>query len=76
MLTAYQKGVETRRRKWQARVDEQRKWIAEHGGDLAGYVLRYGAVGDPNMYGAGGEAIYEADKAALDKYERRLAKLG
>lgn len=75
-MTAYEKGMETRRRRAKGRVDHQREWIAEHGGDLAGYVKRYGANDDPNKYGAGGPAIYEADKAALDKYEARLARLG
>lgn len=65
-----------RKRTWAARrVNEQREWISAHGGDIAGYVKRYGAATDPNKYGNGGEAIYAADKAALDEYEARLKEL-
>lgn len=50
-------------------VHEQRKWIAEHGRNEAGYVARYGSVSDHEglRFGDGGEAIYAADKAQLDK---------
>ena len=55
-------------------IDRERKWIAEHGGDLAGYVKRYGTAADPVHYGNGGEAIYKADSDALARLvaERRL----
>lgn len=51
-------------------LDEQRRWIAEHGGDLIGYVTRYGSKDDARHYGDGGELIYAADMAALRRLER------
>ena len=43
-------------------IAQQRQWIIEHGGDLEGYLARYG---DPHVtsefYGMGGRAIYKAD---------------
>lgn len=48
-----------------ANVANQRAWIAQCGGDLAGYIAHYGSVDDPEHYGDGGEAIYRADMAAL-----------
>jgi hypothetical protein len=44
-------------------IAKQRKWIAEHGGDLAGYIKRYGFTG----VGDGGHAIYCADLAYLKR---------
>lgn len=52
-------------------ISEQRKWIAEHGGNLHGYILRYGSAKDPDHYGEGGEAIFQAD---LDHLETLLEK--
>ena len=49
---------------------KQLKWIAEHGGDQAGYVARYGRATDPNKYGNGGEAIYLADVAELQRIQK------
>jgi hypothetical protein len=51
-------------------INDQRKWIDSRGGNAAGYVERYG------NYGAGGEAIYNADVAQLRKLETELAGLG
>ncbi len=48
-------------------LDDQSKWIASHGGDLAGYVRRYGSVNEPLHYGDGGEAIYAADIGAMER---------
>jgi hypothetical protein len=48
------------------RIAEQEQWIVEHGRTLAGYIARYGSANDPAHYGEGGEAIYAADRAALD----------
>ena len=56
---------------WLRMVTAQRAWIDEHGGGLAGYVARYGSISDPNHYGNGGEAIYQADHDALLEYQRR-----
>ena len=39
---------------WLKRVSDQRKWVEEHGGDVAGYVERYGSENDTRHYGAGG----------------------
>lgn len=50
-------------------IASQRKWINDHGGDLSGYINRYG---DPDMshcYGNGGTAIYQADKQHLKDLE-------
>lgn len=62
-------------------VADQRRWINEHGRDLAGYVARYGdSAAQPGRveaggrYGNGGQAIYEADMAALHEYEQRLER--
>ena len=49
-------------------IGQQRRWIAEHGGDRAGYIARYGDAGD------GGEAIYEADAAELHKLTTAYAE--
>lgn len=45
------------------RIKAQRDWIAEHGMNKAGYVIRYEANG---YSAAEAIAIYEADKLALD----------
>jgi hypothetical protein len=50
--------------RYKALVDQYR-WFIDHGGCKAAYVERYGSANDPNHYGNGGEAIYEADAAAL-----------
>lgn len=52
-------------------IAEQRRWIQICGGTLAGYIARYGSKNDPERYGDGGEAIYAADTAALQKLERQ-----
>ena len=51
---------------WVRVRDNQRKWFADHGGCLEAYVSRYGD------YGNGGEAIFKADKAALDHAEEKV----
>lgn len=43
------------------RVKAQREWMDEVGGDLSGYVKRYGSASDPIHHGDGGEAIFMAD---------------
>ncbi len=55
-------------------VAGQKQWIAEHGETLAGYITRYGSRIDVDRYGDGGEAIYDADTAALAKWEALLDK--
>lgn len=58
-----------------AAVHEQSKWIEECGGSLPGYILRYGSKEDPEHYGDGGEAIWAADYAELQKREARVREL-
>ena len=53
-------------------VEEQIRWIEEHGGNLEGYVKRYGSKDEHDHYGQGGEAIYEADVRALEELVLRL----
>jgi len=53
---------------------EQQRWMDAHGGDKAGYVAHYGSASRTTFDGAGGEAIYEADKAALEHWRRQLAR--
>jgi hypothetical protein len=53
-------------------VAVEQTWVAEHGGNLLGYVLLYGAASDPEHSGDGAEAIYAADMAALRSAEERL----
>jgi hypothetical protein len=55
-----------RYRFWVKERDIQRKWFRRHGGGLEAYVSRYGD------YGNGGEAIFKADKAALDYAEEKV----
>lgn len=63
------------------RLEEQRKWLKEHGETLDGYIHRYGDPGvlcsnGKPMYGDGGTAIYEADKNALEKLENECYRRG
>jgi hypothetical protein len=56
---------------WLDLVTSQQQWVAEHGGDLAGYIDRY-----TGRYGRTVEnatAIYQADIDALKRYEAHLA---
>lgn len=48
-------------------IKDQYQWIADHGGDQAGYVRRYGSAKDADHYGDGGEAIFMADEATLGR---------
>ena len=57
---------------WIKERDSQRKWFANHGGNLAAYVERYGSIGDEEYYGQGGEAIFKADKGAFDLAEKKV----
>ena len=51
---------------WRKRVEDQTKWVEEHGGSRGAYVERYGSQNDADHYGSGGEAIWAADRAELD----------
>ncbi len=50
-----------------AHVERQRRWIADHGGDVAGYRETYG--------GDAGDDIYAADLAVLRRLEITLAAM-
>jgi hypothetical protein len=50
-------------------IRDQEEWISRCGGDLNGYLSRYGFAHDPDHYGDGGEAIHEADYKALKDME-------
>jgi hypothetical protein len=52
-----------------AEVRAQREWIEACGGDLAGYVATYGSKEAPEHSGDGGEAIYAADMAQLQRLQ-------
>jgi len=56
----------------QKMLHDQKKWIEDHGGDLAGYITRYGGDGQGFKYGEGGRAIYQADMARLQEIEEAL----
>jgi hypothetical protein len=55
-----------------AEVRAQREWIEAHGGTEAGYVAIYGSKDDPGRGGDGGEAIYAADMAQLQRLQALL----
>jgi hypothetical protein len=57
---------------WSKILDDQKKWIGEHGGDLAGYVTRYGSRDEREHFGEGGEAIYDHDMETLLKYREEF----
>lgn len=75
--------VEKRKAHLRNRIQEQLKWIADHGGDEPGYVARYGgSLGDATKepkdggrYGDGGEMIFLADMGALAGYRAELEYL-
>lgn len=58
-----------------AELGHQRQWMKDHGGTRFRYVLRYGSGRAPEPYGEGGEAIYEADLAALRRAEEAVRKI-
>ena len=62
---------------WTKEVANQKKWIEDCGGDLQGYIAKYGDPGVPKangkkMSGDGGTAIYNADLAGLKRAEAFL----
>lgn len=66
---------ESKRARLDRLIREQRRWVEEHGGSLSGYIARYGSASEPRHYGDGGEAIYAADSAALQRLEEDRAAL-
>lgn len=61
--------------KARARLAEQRRWIDRCGGSLGGYLMRYGAPGDPGCLGDGGAAIWAADHGELLALEAEVRRL-
>ena len=57
---------------WRNAVAEQVAWMEKCGGNLAGYVEKYGSKDDPEHSGNGGEAIYQADYNHLDYVTQRF----
>ena len=67
----------TKRNTWLLKLRaDQRQWIDDHGGNVAGYIERYGQPcynpNSPTWAGEGGEAIYRADVNELLRIERQL----
>jgi hypothetical protein len=58
-----------------AEVVEQQGWITQCGGNLTGYIEKYGRAADPEHFGNGGEAIFKADMDELRKREQRARAL-
>lgn len=56
----------TQRKREQSQLSNQREWIESRGGCRSGYIARYGSVEDKHC-GDGGEAIWAADHAALQR---------
>jgi len=52
-------------------MDEQLRWISEHGADLAGYIANYAGRHRRTVENA--TAIYGADLEYLEMCKRRLA---
>jgi hypothetical protein len=56
-------------------ITNQKKWIEEHGSDLAGYISRYGDPGiTERWFGEGGTAIFNADRNYLKEMETKACK--
>lgn len=56
-------------------IQEQKTWIEQCGGNLTGYLQRYGdASKDQHFYGDGGLAIFNADINHLRWLESLLGK--
>lgn len=67
--------LDTRKAQLREQLREARQWLDDHGSTRAAYVERYGAASNPNHYGDGGEAIYAADVAEVERLEAALARL-
>lgn len=57
---------------WLEQLDEQERWIREHGGDESGYIAYYGSEKELDHYGYGGEMIFAADMAYLMELEKKV----
>ena len=78
-LLCLQQTVETRREALLREIAEQKRWIADHGGSLEGYIRLYGDPGVPSVdanddvhFGDGGTAIWNADNVHLRQLESEL----
>lgn len=69
------KAVQDQIERVRRQVAEQRKWIEQCGGNLSGYILRYGAADDPDKHGDGGPAIFAADNGKLQQLLSELEAL-
>jgi hypothetical protein len=58
----------SRRERLNDRLSEQRRWIEQCGGDLAGYIARC----NPSQSIENVKAIYDADMTELARIEREL----
>lgn len=56
------------------KIDDQKYWIKTCGGDVDGYIRRYGRESDIDRAGDGGEAIFKADNDHLDGLLRERSK--
>ena len=73
----------TKRERLHRLLDDQRKWVKEHGDTRAGYRERYGVKGETmqigntiiGWHGDGGDAIYDADMNELRKLEDQVRAL-
>lgn len=54
-------------------LQSQVEWMRQCGGNLSGYVDRYGSVLDAGHYGDGAEKIFSADCAELKRLEEKLS---
>lgn len=65
--------------KIQKQIQEQKSWIEQCGGNLTGYLKKYGdASKDREFYGDGGLAIFNADVSHLrwlESHSRRYKKV-
>jgi hypothetical protein len=69
------RAMRKRIEKLELRIREERHWIDQHGGNLVGYISRYGSADEPNHSGDGGELIYRADVACLSRLESEYEQL-
>ena len=76
-------SVKIELKNWRRLLADEWRWYRAHGGGMdiaksvAAYVARYGRASDPEpkRYGEGGEPIHEADRAALTRKIREVARL-
>jgi hypothetical protein len=64
---------ERKKRNIQIAIKAQKAWIEQNGGNVLGYVAKYGSITDPVYSGNGGEAIYTADMNELVRLEKMAA---